>query len=189
MKEYNYLVDKYAFQTPRQIEEANKEIEAIMYMRANTDITQVKNAYALYKKLNEKPSFHTEVGLAFMRELYDVIASSGIVDQKSIPPIKVELENPFRVEPQMDETEKKERTLKAEKKLEQVERKHKNLKVVNAFLIGILVVMFYISSKSDYSFIGDYETKILDKYATWEEELTQRESAIREKEAELSRPN
>lgn len=187
MTEYNYLVDKYAYQTPRQIEEAKKEIEAISYMRANTDVTQVKNAYALYKKLNEKPSFHTEVGFEFMRELYEIIASSGIVEARNIPPIKIELENPFHLEPQMEEEEKKQRTTAAEKKLEKFQKKHKNLWVVNAFLIGIIAMMFYISSNSDYSFIVDYETKIIDKYSSWEEELSQREEAIREKEKELSR--
>lgn len=185
MKDYSYLVDKYAFQTPLQIEEAKKELEAIAYIRENTDISELKNAVSLYKKLNEKPSFKTEPGLEFMRELYDVIAASGVIEQKNIPPIKVELANPFHVQPASDKEAEKERETQAEKKLMSLKVRHRNLWIVTVFLVGVISVMFYIAKNSDYSHISDYETQLIDKYAGWEEELSLREQAVKEKETEL----
>lgn len=183
MKEYSYLVGKFAFQTPTQIEEAKKEEEAIAYIRENTEISNAKHALSLYMKLNDKPSFHTEIGLEFMRELYDVIAASGMVEKENIPAIKVDLGNPFKISPIPDGKECK-RDTTVEKKLMHMQNKHRNLWIVNLFLIGVILVMFYFARTSDYSVIADYETKIIDKYASWEEELTKREQAVIEKEAQ-----
>lgn len=186
MKEYSYIVDTYAFETPTMIEEAKKEEEAIAYIREHTDIANVKNAVSLYRKFNEKPSFHTEIGLGFMRELFEIIAASGTIERKNIPPIKVESYNPFRIEPAMDPEEEGKRNTKAEQALQQVKVRHRNLWIVNAFLIIIIVGMFYVTMTADYSYISDYETKLLDKYASWEEDLTEREKLVQEKEQSLN---
>ncbi len=45
--------------------------------------------------------------------------------------------------------------------------------------------MFMIAVNSDNPNILNYETTIINKYASWDQELTERENKIREKEAEL----
>jgi len=184
MKEYGYLVDRFAYETPTQIEEAKKELEAIAYIRSNSDLTQAKTAYALYQNLNKKPSFHTQVGLDFMRELYDVVAASGVIAPENIPPIKVEVFKPFG-EPGMTLTEEERKEKKEKKTISDYRVKVRNLRIISAFLAGIIVAMFIIARNGDYSYINDYETKLVNKYAEWEEEITQREQAVREKEKEL----
>ena len=48
-----------------------------------------------------------------------------------------------------------------------------------------IVAMFVISFVSDQPNILNYERAITDKYASWEQELNQREQTIRDKEREL----
>ena len=182
MKEYNYVVGKYAYQTPTQIEDVKKEAEAIAYIKASTDISNVKNAYQLYKKLNAKPSFKTALGLEFMEELFQIIVDSKMIQESNLEPIKVALFNPFQIEAEMDPDELTRRETKAEKKLKEYKVKNRNLCIIVAFLAVVIGTMFYIASTSEYSYISDYENKILDKYSAWEEELQQREQQLKEKE-------
>jgi hypothetical protein len=42
--------------------------------------------------------------------------------------------------------------------------------------------MFYVNSTINSPTILNYEQEILNKYAAWEQELTEREAAVKEKE-------
>mgnify|MGYP001095067509 CR=1 FL=1 len=57
--------------------------------------------------------------------------------------------------------------------------------ILNVMLAFAIAAMFFISYVSDQPNIVNYERAITDKYASWEQELTQREEAVREKEREL----
>ncbi len=57
--------------------------------------------------------------------------------------------------------------------------------ILNILLVLAMAAMFVISLNSDYPNIINYKRAVTDQYATWEQELTERESAIREKEREL----
>jgi hypothetical protein len=57
---------------------------------------------------------------------------------------------------------------------------------VSIILFGIVVAMFVIALNSSNPNIINYENRILDKYSSWEEELTIREQAVKEKERALN---
>lgn len=181
MKEYQYQIGKYAFQTPTQIEQIKKEIEAIEYMKSNTELENATNAYKIYRRLNEKPSFQTIVGIEFMQELYRTVIDAGLVTEEQMPAIKVELGNPFQIKEKRLKEEKEINTI-AEKKYQKLKQRFHNLSLVTAILFIVIGVMFYIAKTSDYSFISDYEKNIIDKYSSWEEELKEREQEILRKE-------
>ena len=53
-------------------------------------------------------------------------------------------------------------------------------------LLAIAVLfMFYVALSSDKPNILNYEKALQNKYASWEQDLTQREHVVREKELEL----
>ena len=52
-------------------------------------------------------------------------------------------------------------------------------------LVGCVVAMFAMTLTSDSPTIVDYQSKLLNRYASWEQELTEREKAVSEKEQEL----
>ena len=45
--------------------------------------------------------------------------------------------------------------------------------------------MFVVAIKADNPNMLNYKTAVLNEYSEWEQELTQRENAVREKESEL----
>ena len=53
-----------------------------------------------------------------------------------------------------------------------------------ALLIGV-IVMFWIATHTDHPNIINYETAITNRYAAWDQELNEREAAVREAEREL----
>ena len=63
--------------------------------------------------------------------------------------------------------------------------KLRNLRIINAFLILIIIGMFVSVLLSNNSPFTDAEVKIQNKYSAWEKELSERENAILEKEQEL----
>ena len=54
-----------------------------------------------------------------------------------------------------------------------------------AFLIVVIVAMFIITAKSDNPNVLNYERVLQDKYATWAEDLAEKEEELRKWEREL----
>ena len=59
------------------------------------------------------------------------------------------------------------------------------MRAVAIVCMVMVVAMFAITLTSKSPTIINYESRILDKYASWEQELTQREAEVSAKEAEL----
>ena len=72
-----------------------------------------------------------------------------------------------------------------EKKIEQGKKRLRISLIVNLFLAVLVAGMMIITLTSDQPNIVNYENKIVDKYAQWQQELEEREQAVREKEQEL----
>ena len=86
------------------------------------------------------------------------------------------------------------RARQREKKLAKIDRKaletesSGKLKIslcVNAILVVCVVAMFAMTLTSDSPTIVDYQSKLLNRYASWEQELTEREKAVSEKDRNL----
>ncbi len=63
--------------------------------------------------------------------------------------------------------------------------KLRNMRIVTFFLGFVIVVMFLIAVFGPNSPLEDAEVKAQNKYAAWEQELKEREDAVKEKEREL----
>ena len=181
MEGSEYLVSGYSFLDALAYIEGQREAETVDYIRANTDLNDINKTIKLYHKLVERKTLKTVVGYAFLKELQERIINEGIVSRESIPCIKVE----------KDEKQLKAYTIPFEQEAEQ---KHlikieeyrislKNSRIINIFLLGIIIAMILISVFSDRNIFSNYETKIINKYSAWEEELNVRQKALEEREA------
>jgi hypothetical protein len=59
------------------------------------------------------------------------------------------------------------------------------LLIVNVILVVMVLVMFFIALSGNQPNILNYRRVITDEYANWEQELTEREAQLREKEKEI----
>jgi len=184
MKENEYVVAGYSFSNAHDYKEAKREEETVEYIKAKSDLQDLNKAVKLYHKLVERKTLKTVVGYAFLNELRDKIISGGIVTADNLPCIQVEKEEKqLRAYANVLEKDQE------QKHLETIEDYHirlKNSKIISTFLGIIIVIMIGIAIWSDRTKFYIYENKIIDKYATWEEELNAREKVIEEKESTLN---
>lgn len=189
----DYVIDNFVFCSKREYERALKEKETIEYLRVNTDLSNPKAVYQIYKKAIQKQSFQTIFGFEFMQELRKCLVDADIVPENVIDFVPV-----GRVQITEQSVGKKTETApdEAEEKIKQYEEMAERAKagsIIKNFLIAVLLIMVvlilvmtYNSKYSVFTFFTDYENQIreevLDEYEEWENELKLREEKVEQAE-------
>jgi hypothetical protein len=181
MKENENTVSGYSFSDARDFREAKREAETIEYIKANTDISDMNKALKLYHKLVERRTLKTIVGYEFLKGLQDRILAAGIVSKDNLPGIRIEREKEIRAYTSQQNQDQEQRHLAM---VEDYRIKLRNSRIINIFLVVIIIVMIFIAIINDRSLFVDYENNILNKYSAWEEDLQARENALQEKETQ-----
>ena len=199
--EKKYVLDGYSFPTATEYERAKKEKETIAYLTANTDMSNMKEVYKVYKLAIEKKSFQTVFVFSYIQEQRTRLVGSGIVSADVIEPVPVSRSfevirrsGDKRVESGKDAGKMSSAAVEKEvKKYQEAYQKAKAGSVIKNFLIVVLVVvvggMLYITSKYQYSFLTyftNYEEKIreeiVNEYEEWETQLEEREKELNEQQ-------
>lgn len=176
-------VDGYIFASPKDVELAKNEIRKIAYIESHTDMTNLSIAHSLYDKAISERFFQTPIGHEYLRDIQKALEAGG-VKPEDIKPIP--LYTTFaRIDLKSSENVKR-RTTKVEKKELSLKQKYRNA-VLIAMILGFLcLAMFLISMNGTTVNALNYKQAITNQYSAWEQELTQRENAIRERERELN---
>lgn len=173
-----YIVDGFLFFSAEDAAAAREELKKAKYLKRHLDDQSAETVLELYRKALEDRAFQTPVGLAFVNELRERLIEEG-VEEFDIEPIPVYYDvtlNKMREGPVKAE-EKDETPRKGTGRL--------GLSIALNVILGILVAgMFYVAMTGNNPNILNYENAIVNKYAAWEQELTAREQAVREKEQE-----
>lgn len=168
------IVDGFMFHSEEEYQSALKEQKAVVYLRQQMSGKDASEIMKIYHQLLEQKMFHTEVGISFLHDVYVSLQLQKSISTDQLSPIDIErkvIENPVK------EKEKK----PSIKLLRQV----KILRIMVIALLFVVVGMFAITLTSQSPTILDYETKIQNKYASWEEQLRQREADVAKREAAL----
>ena len=176
-------VNGYCFGSLQDAKEARNESQTIAYFKEKTRGRTAGNLLALYDKLLDEKVFKTPVGWEYLKQLQEEILKSDISPDQ-VRPITLYTGFTYRVQ----EAAQKAAMRQAEAIAQRKEKKDYRFRVslcVN-FLLAVLVAgMFLITLKSDNPNILNYKQVLTNQYASWEQNLTERENRIREKEQEL----
>lgn len=172
------LVDGYLFLTKAEANVAKNEKERIEMLEKRMDYHSFEQVKAVYDKAIEDRVFKTPIGFNFLRKMQSTLVQKNRKNEE-IRPI------PFYINflPSV-----REKTSPAKARIEVKEKKNHSLAIsvgINIGLVLAVIAMFYITLNAENPNILNYETALQNKYATWEQELTQRESVVREKERQL----
>lgn len=178
--ENEYKVSGYIFTNIQIYKEAKREAETVDYIRANTDLNDMNKVLKLYHKLVERKTLKTIIGYEFLKEIQEKILKEGIISRENLPFIQVELEskqyqsysNKFD-----HDMEQKNNSLAEEYRI-----RHRNSRIINVFLVIIIIIMFIMSFIRGLNSSQVDESSIIDKYSAWEEDLNAREKALEERE-------
>ena len=157
-----------------------KKIEQLEHRMKYEDSSQVK---AVFDKAISTRVFQTPAGLAYLRELQLYLKQAEDLDG-SVQNIPV-----YQNYTQFNKT--KETYLNFEirpsdKMKNQLQRKYNKTKITIGILIAMIVLMFLITLTGDNPNILNYENALINKYAKWEQELSEREMNVKKRELELN---
>ncbi len=175
------VVSGFAFYSEKDARLAEQERQKIAYLDKRIDRTVIESVLAIYKKALENRVFRTPVGLEYLRELQGELREREAELGEEIPPIPLWTNfadvrtkaSPARrrIQPVAEDNSKK--------------AGFRLSLLMNVVMIVAIIAMFIITLNSDQPNILNYERNLQNKYASWEQELTEREQTVREKEREL----
>lgn len=199
-----YNIGGYIFDDENKAKKAAKELKAVEYILGQIKDADEKGVLSVYKKLINQRLFSTEIGMGFLSQLRQNLVSSGAFTEEDIPLVysldesdRTSKESPSTTVQSKDNEEKLEEKPKVKKKIADKSvvngddhlKELKRLKLINRILLILCITlllcvlgMFYVNSTINSPTILNYEEKLIDKYSSWEQELTEREAAVKEKE-------
>lgn len=169
-----FIVEGFSFDDEDLLNEARKEAEGVRYMKARVDLQYPERVLQIYRRMIEQEMFQTEVGYAYLRELQDYLYTMPQIPNDEILPIPVH--TTVKVSDASGTTE----SLRTE--IKKSRRAFRWSAVINCVAAAVIVVMFAIAMSSSSPTVLNYENKLQNKYAVWEQQLREREAAVSQKE-------
>ena len=207
----------FTFDSEEEAKNAAMELRKIQFLESKIDYGDVKKVQAIYEKAIREGIFQTAVGLYYLKGMRDFLVREDERNEQVLPCIpgsmalaQTEGARQEKMAGQAEGTAAEGNTVTAKKftesrgaaktntarkrqeqKRQEEEAGRKNTLgisiLLNFVLAAAVIAMFWIALSSDQPNILNYETAIRNRYASWEQELTQREQDIRKKELELFR--
>lgn len=181
MKEQQGLtVNGYMFKTEEDARLARLEAQKIDYIEQRLNYNRAESVLAIYKKALEEKTFQTPVGIRYLEKLHAFLQEHEEVTEE-VPPIPLdnyfsrtirETANPAR------------KRIKPIKKKDTLKQKYRLSVLLNVLLLIMVAIMFVIASNAKTPNMLNYEETLINKYSTWEQELTEREEQLRQREME-----
>lgn len=177
----NFIVGGYDFLSELDAQKASLDLSKIKVLEERVKASRPKDIKAVYEKAIENKIFKSPIGWEYLARLRDRLYASGFSEEELIPiPIPVSLTRHSAFE-----------NLSVQQRIRPVTKDNKaEFKrlfpyILNVFLLIIVIAMFIIASTSDSDNILNYKRNVTNRYSSWEQDLTQREKVIREKEKKL----
>ena len=175
------IVDGFSFYTAQDAELALQEQKKIAYLEAHMDYHNPESILKIYQKALRERIFKTPLGVMYLKQLQQFLEQQENINPEEIPPIAL-----YAI---YDEQIRKNAT-PARQRVQPPDKKEKSNALtisvtLNVALVIAIIAMFVITLNSGQPNILNYEKNLVNKYAAWEQELTEREQAVREKELEL----
>lgn len=175
-KNQDYQVEGFTFQDEELYEQAKREAEGVRYIRKKTNMDNPKMVFEVYKRIIAQDLFETPIGISYLQELQEYLLAMPSIPRDEIPPIPVKKLVRHAYIPV--------RGQKAEEKQKASVRFRISI-AANIVLTVLVLAMFALAWTSKLPTIVNYETKLLDKYSTWEQDLKERERELMIKEREV----
>ncbi len=178
-----YKAEGYSFYTEKDAALAENERRKIEYLEPRMDYDHPESILRIYKKAIEERIFKSPVGLLFLKNLQMYLLNQPEINPEDVEviPLYVSFNDEFREAP----APARNRVKPEEKKPKKKSKALPISIIINIGLVVAVIAMFVVALNADQPNILNYEKALQNRYASWEQELTQREQEIRQKELEL----
>ena len=178
------IVGGYHFHSQADADKARDEQKKIAYIEAHMNRDNPESVLVIYNKMLSNKIFATPVGFGYLKEVRDFLLSCDGINNDDVKPL--ELNQMYSLGKGLsEEPEEPKRRIVPAKKKEPYKDRFFISAVLNVFLLIAVIGMFIIATASDNPNVINYENALVNKYAEWEQELKDREQAVREAERRL----
>jgi len=174
-----YTVNGYLFGDLADVEIANQELSKIKYIDKKIERHSGETVLAVYQAALEKKLFRTPVGYGYLHQLQKKLIGLGI-EKERIPAIPL-----YQVYNDNYKTQERTPRLTPKKVVPPDVKKLRYSIWGNVVLVILVILLFAITLTGENANIINYRNAIVNEYSDWEDELTEREQIVREKEREL----
>ena len=178
----DFYVEGYYFGSLEDAQQAQLEKKKADYFDGKLNGKNAESVLAVYDKILDERVFITPIGWSYLRKLQKELLLQG-VDKERIRPIPMYVTFSHKEESTMEALVRE--RVKPSVKISSDRKKLRTSVIVNLFLAILVIAMFAITLKSDNPNILNYKNAIVNQYASWEQELSEREKQLRQKENEL----
>ncbi len=185
----SYLLGPYQFELKEDYEAALQEKKGVEYLNSQTDYKDVGKVYTMYCELVQRKIFYTPVGLDYLRKLRTAITNSNQYERNAIPALYVpsgKKRDSARVERYIS-SKYKDKVSELDKKVDKMKNRYRTSVILNILTVLMIIAMFGILMTSSNPNILNYERVLQDKYASWAEDLKEKEEELRIKERDLDK--
>ncbi|MBQ9141897.1 MAG: hypothetical protein IJX63_08930 [Lachnospiraceae bacterium] len=162
---------------------ADKERKQVEYLEKHLDYKNAEQVLSVYQKLIEERTFKTPVGTIYLKHLQNYLLNKAYIAKERVTAIPVD--EPCDRAGRAPREKLQSVRVAAKRRQEQQATNHKISVILNFVLIAVILVMFWMTMQSETPNMVNYRVALENKYATWEQELTEREQEVRAKELEL----
>ncbi len=181
-EEKKNIVDGIQFASEADAALGLLELKKVLYLKRHLDYQSADMILQVYQKALDDKTFQTPIGLAFVRELRERLIKEGM-SKKDLAPMPIY----YNITPPgLKGGLKSKKDRKKDKKKEKV-NKFRISVLLNILLAALALGMVAVAMTGNNPNILNYKRAVTNEYAAWEQELTEREKAVREKELELGR--
>lgn len=183
-QEIQLVVNGYSFETQEEYDKALEEKKSIERLMKKVNLDKGELLVALYSGLITQNKLSTVIGLEYLCRLRDLIINKKYAKAADLPPIQT---GSFKAERAVGYklADTKQRLQDEKTQTQRYKDRARTLFILNIALFIVIGVMMYIATTGNNVNILNYERKLVDKYAGWEAQLTEREQQVREAERRL----
>lgn len=178
-----FIAEGFSFSSREDAMLAAAERKKVQYLESRMDYTNPDNILKVYRKAIEDRVFKTPVGLLYLKKLQEYLLEQTQIEKDQV--LAIPLFTAFETNLRPVTSPAKQR-IAPSAPVKEKKNSAKGLSIILNIILGIAVLlMLGMAMGSEQPNIINYRRAITNQYAAWEQDLTQREQIIREKEREL----
>ena len=179
-KEEELVVGGYRFGTVADAETARMEEKKVANLEQHLDYHRPQDVLAFYNRAIENRVFMTPVGMAYLHRIQLQLVKCGVPQEKIRPiPLYATFSN------KSVNNSSIRNSLAARGQKPEFRGRFITSVSINILLALALTAVIVLSLRSEVPTILNYKTALTNEYSAWEQELTERERAVREAERGL----
>ena len=180
-KKQDNTVGGFEFVSENDAQKGQMDLSKINLLESRVKASRPGDIKAVYEKAIENKIFKTPIGWGYLMGLRKKLLESGFKEEDLIPiPLNVSITRHSA----MENLTVRQRIIPDDSK--KVSPFRRIFPIVLDIVLAILVVvMFLIAASGENDNIINYKRNVTNRYSSWEQDLTDREKAVREAEKRL----